>query len=188
MTADPASRSRPSRPSSRPLRVDVTGDRGRAVRAPGLAAWLLRVAPPSARGVVAVALASDARVRELNRRYRGKNRVTDVLSFPAGDGPASGFPTPGRRSPPSDSPPLGDIVIAMGQARRQARVARHPLATELRILALHGLLHLLGHDHERDDGRMGRLERALRRKGGLPAAGLIERGGRRPSPRRSGRR
>jgi probable rRNA maturation factor len=69
---------------------------------------------------------------------------------------------------------LGDIVIARGVATRQARAAGHPFATELRVLALHGLLHLLGHDHERDDGAMARLEARLRRKAGL-AAGLIER-------------
>jgi probable rRNA maturation factor len=69
---------------------------------------------------------------------------------------------------------LGDVVIATGVARRQACRAGHSLLTEYRILALHGLLHLLGYDHERDDGRMLRLERALRRRAGL-AQGLIER-------------
>ncbi len=69
---------------------------------------------------------------------------------------------------------LGDIVIARGVARRQARDAGHPESTELRVLALHGLLHLLGYDHERDTGAMARLERRLRRKGGL-REGLIER-------------
>ena len=69
---------------------------------------------------------------------------------------------------------LGDIVIAGGVARRQAAEAGHGLQTELRVLALHGLLHLLGYDHERDDGQMARLERRLRRRGGL-VEGLIER-------------
>jgi probable rRNA maturation factor len=128
------------------------------VRAPGLARWLCGVAPPRARGVVTVAVVSDARVRALNRRYRGKNRATDVLSFPAEE--------PGE---------LGDVVIAAGVAGRQARDAGHALAVELRVLALHGLLHLLGYDHERDDGRMARLERRLRLRGGL-IEGLIERG------------
>jgi probable rRNA maturation factor len=101
---------------------------------------------------------SDVRVRQLNARYRAKNFATDVLSFAAEE---PGF--------------LGEIVIASGVAQRQARQAGHPIQVELRVLALHGLLHLLGYDHERDDGRMARVERRLRRKGGL-REGLIERG------------
>jgi probable rRNA maturation factor len=128
------------------------------VRAPGLGPWLRGVAPVRARGVVTVAVVPDARVRSLNQRYRGKDAATDVLSFPAGE--------PGE---------LGDVVIAAGVAGRQARQAGHPIAVELRVLALHGLLHLLGYDHEHDDGRMARLERRLRLKGGL-VEGLIERG------------
>ncbi len=104
-----------------------------------------------------MALVPDARVRALNRQYRRKDAPTDVLSFPA-----------------EEKGQLGDVVIAVGVARRQAREAGHSLQTELRVLALHGLLHLLGYDHERDDGRMARLERRLRRKGGL-REGLIER-------------
>ena len=69
---------------------------------------------------------------------------------------------------------LGDVVIAAGVAARQAVQAGHPLQAELRVLALHGLLHLLGYDHQHDDGRMARLERRLRVKGGL-RKGLIER-------------
>jgi probable rRNA maturation factor len=133
------------------LSVEVVG------RAPGLAAWLLSVAPVRARGTITVAIVPDARVRALNRKFRKKDTTTDVLSFPAEE--------PGY---------LGDVVISSGVAARQARAAGHPLATELRVLALHGLLHLLGYDHERDDGRMARLERRLRRMGGL-REGLIER-------------
>jgi probable rRNA maturation factor len=141
-------------PSS--LLVDVVTSG--ALRAPGLGRWLASVAPVRARGAVTVAVVPDARVRALNRRYRRKDAATDVLSFPADE--------PGE---------LGDVVIAAGVAGRQARSAGHPVAVELRVLALHGLLHLLGYDHERDDGRMARLERRLRVKGGL-REGLIERG------------
>jgi probable rRNA maturation factor len=145
---------------SRGARLDVEVVVSEGVRAPGLARWLAEVAPARARGMVTVAIVPDARIRALNREYRRKNLPTDVLSFPADERGC-----------------LGDVVIAAGVARRQAREARHSLQTELRVLALHGLLHLLGYDHERDDGRMARLERRLRRKGGL-VEGLIERGGR----------
>ena len=151
------------------LAVSIVDERGRPVTAPGLAAWLRRVAPARARGVVTVALVSDRRVRDLNRTHRRKDYATDVLSFPS---------EPMALSP---QPFLGDIVIARGMAKRQAREARHSEQTELRVLALHGLLHLLGYDHEQDGGRMLRVERRLRLKGGLPE-GLIERAGsRRPA-------
>jgi len=136
----------------RRLEIEVVG------RAPGLGAWLTSIAPARARGAMTVAIVSDARVRALNRRFRKKNAYTDVLSFPADE--------PGY---------LGDVVISSGVAVRQARAAGHPVSTEVRVLALHGLLHLLGYDHERDDGQMARLERRLRRMGGL-REGLIERG------------
>ena len=144
------SRRTPDSPASR-LRIEVVG------RAPGLAAWLSSLAPARARGAMTIALVSDARVRALNRTYRNKDTATDVLSFPSDE---RGY--------------LGDVVIASGVAQRQAREAGHRLATELRVLALHGLLHLLGYDHERDDGRMAKLERRLRKRGGL-REGLIER-------------
>lgn len=156
------------------LAVDVVLPAG--VRAPGLARWLQSAAPASARGSLSLAVVSDARVRALNLRYRHKDFATDVLSFPAedvsGGESASGRPARARAGPGDRF--LGDVVIAIGVARRQASGARHGLQTELRILALHGLLHLLGYDHERDDGQMARLERRLRRKGGL-REGLIER-------------
>jgi probable rRNA maturation factor len=164
------------------LRVCVGDGLGRRLAVPGLAAWLRRVAPARASGAVGIVLVSDARIRALNRAYRRKDCATDVLSFPSG-----AERRPGRRSP-APSPFLGDIVIARGVARRQARHARHSERTELKILALHGLLHLLGYDHERDDGRMSRLERRLRRRGGL-REGLIERARRstRRQPRRGAR-
>ena len=156
-------------PDSKRLRVSVTDGDGRPVRDGGLARWLESVAPGRARGGVAVALASDARVRALNRQYRRKDAATDVLAFPAQDDAAAD--SPGRRPTA-----LGDIVIATGVARRQAREAGHALQAELRVLALHGLLHLLGYDHHdrADRIRMSRVEARLRRKGGL-RSGLIER-------------
>ena len=145
--------------SGRRLDVSVTDGHGRSVRDGGLSRWLASIAPSAARGEVAIALVTDAHSRKLNSQYRRTNRPTDVLSFPAGPG---GF--------------LGDIVIATGTARKQAREAGHSFQVELRVLALHGLLHLLGYDHEHagDAGRMRRLETRLRRRGGL-RAGLIER-------------
>ncbi|HEU4689997.1 MAG TPA: rRNA maturation RNase YbeY [Vicinamibacterales bacterium] len=138
------------------LRVSVACPDGQDIPR-GLAAWLTRIAPTSARGDLSVALISDRRMRVLNRQFRGKDAVTDVLSFPAG---TRGF--------------LGDIVIAAGVAKRQARAAGHRIQTEIRVLALHGLLHLLGYDHDADDGKMARAEARLRKKAGLPT-GLIER-------------
>jgi probable rRNA maturation factor len=155
-------------PDSKRLHVSVTDGTGRAVRDGGLARWLAAVAPARAMGEVSLALVSDARMRALNRKYRGRDKTTDVLSFSA-DGV------------------LGDIVIATGVARRQAREAGHSYQAELRVLALHGLLHLLGYDHHdrRDNGRMARVEVTLGRKGGL-ATGLIERASARPRARRAG--
>ncbi|MCU0255125.1 MAG: rRNA maturation RNase YbeY [Vicinamibacterales bacterium] len=160
---------RRARATAASLRVIVSDGRGRPARVPGLAAWLQGVAPARARGEMAIALVSDVRMRALNRAYRGRDYATDVLSFPADPLDVVG-----------DLPSLGDVVIATGVARRQARAARHALGTELKVLALHGLLHLLGFDHEspEDGGRMARVEARLRRKGGLPA-GLIEREARR---------
>jgi probable rRNA maturation factor len=162
-------------PDSKRARVTVTDGRGRAVRDGGLARWLSALVPGRAHGDVAVALVTDARVRALNRQYRGVDKATDVLSFAeprdsASDG-ASAWPEPARIGAH-----LGDIVIATGVARRQAREAGHAYATELRVLALHGLLHLLGYDHDdpADAGRMARAEARLRRKGGL-RQGLIAR-------------
>jgi probable rRNA maturation factor len=120
---------------------------------------------------VTIAVVTDRRVRTRNRQYRGIDRATDVLSFPAGDGIGV---APGLQSRRTAF--LGDIVIARGVAARQAREAGHGERTEWRVLALHGLLHLIGYDHEQDGGEMRRAEARLRRKGGL-GAGLIEREG-----------
>ncbi|MBI3402545.1 MAG: rRNA maturation RNase YbeY [Acidobacteria bacterium] len=173
------SRMPPDGQRRRRLRVLIADERGRAARCPGLAGWLTRVAPAKARGVLSIALVSDRRIRQLNRRYRRKDSTTDVLSFPANVKPRR-TRRPRRRVRVISSVSsvvnvfLGDVVIARGVARRQAKAARHSELTELKILALHGLLHLLGYDHGRDAGRMQRLERRLRIKGGL-REGLIER-------------
>jgi probable rRNA maturation factor len=157
----------PDDPSgARRLRVSVSDGRGGPATVRGLAAWLADAAPRRVRGVVHVAVASDQRVRSLNRRYRGVDAVTDVLAFPAGGDPA------GRRGEPRL---LGDIVIARGRAGRQARALGRAFGHEVRVLALHGLLHLLGYDHERDRGQMEAVEKRLRRRGGLET-GLLERG------------
>ena len=142
--------------------MSVVEQGARLCQATGLGRWLARSAPRSARGAVTVAIVSDAALKELNRRFRGVNNVTDVLSFPAEKGPG----VPG--------PFLGDIVIARGMARKQAKTLGHSLTAELRVLTLHGLLHLLGYDHETDRGRMNRVEARLRRKAELPL-GLIAR-------------
>ena len=148
------------------LVVDVV--KPAALRVPGLAAWLRSVAPARARGGVTIAIVPDARVRQLNRQHRRKDRVTDVLSFPASAGRLR------RGRPFEERGYLGDVVIAAGVARRQARSAGHSIQVEVKVLTLHGLLHLLGYDHERDAGKMARLEARLRRMGGL-REGLIER-------------
>lgn len=117
-----------------------------------LRAWLRplldEVAPGG--GSFAVRLAGDRTLQRLNREFRGRDAVTDVLSFPGEPGP--------------EGPHLGDVVIAVPAARRQAGAAGHSAAREVRLLALHGLLHCLGHDHETDGGEMDQLERRLRRR------------------------
>jgi probable rRNA maturation factor len=97
-------------------------------------------------GEIALVLAGDRTLHRLNRDYRGKDKPTDVLSFP---GEAAG---------------LGDIVISVETAERNARRLGRTLPQEIDVLALHGFLHVLGYDHEKDDGRMDRLEQRLRRK------------------------
>ncbi len=131
-----------------------------------------------------MALVSDRRMRALNRMFRGKDYATDVLSFPAGSRErgaplraprvAAEFHRGSGKHGAADATLLGDIVVATGVAARQAKQHGHALGTEFRVLALHGLLHLLGYDHDVDAGRMARSEARLRKKGGLPT-GLIAR-------------
>jgi probable rRNA maturation factor len=103
---------------------------------------------------VTIAFVGDRRMRELNQRFRGINRTTDVLSFPA-------EPAEFEKEELS---PLGDVIISMSRAARQAAENNLTLERETEQLILHGLLHLCGYDHEQDDGEMNRLELTLRRR------------------------
>ena len=114
-------------------------------------------------GEFSVLLTGDDRLRTLNQQYRGIDKATDVLSFPA---------------LPEAAPSGGDLAISLDVASKQAAYYGHTLQMELKILILHGLLHLAGYDHERDLGQMRRREARLRKQFGL-AAGLVERSGRR---------
>jgi probable rRNA maturation factor len=116
------------------------------------------------RGQVTVLLTTDEATRKLNRKFRGKNKVTDVLSFPS-EGPIRG--TGAEKI-------AGDLAISVTSALGQAKEHGHSLTTEIKVLILHGLLHLAGYDHEADNGKMARRERLLRSGFGLPQ-GLIER-------------
>ena len=114
------------------------------------------------KGQVSVLLTTDAAIRKLNRQFRGKNKATDVLSFPAEGVGAEGV--------------AGDLAVSVTTALSQAAEQGHPLTTEIKVLILHGLLHLAGYDHEADTGQMARRERVLRERLKLPQ-GLIERSG-----------
>jgi probable rRNA maturation factor len=127
-----------ARPAWRGLAPPCSRLLGRLLRATRRARW-----------GVTLLLASDAEVRRLNRVFRGEDRSTDVLSFPARD-----VLEPGR-------PHLGDLAVSVPQARRQARRARWTVQEEVALLVTHGYLHLLGYDHEVDDGEMRRLEERL---------------------------
>jgi probable rRNA maturation factor len=130
--------------------TELTLDRfvARARRAAGL------------KGLVNVLLTSSAEVKSLNRRFRGKDKATDVLSFPAEPGSRSKF--------------AGEIALSTEIAVKNARLLGHSAAEEVKILVLHGILHLRGYDHECDNGKMARREKRLRSQLGLPQ-GLIER-------------
>ena len=102
---------------------------------------------------VSIAFVDDEAMKSLNRKFRHKNRTTDVLTFPADET----YGDPRRKGKP-----LGDIVISVDQARRQATDEKHSVATEVRYLLLHGVLHALGYDHETDKGEMNALEATVR--------------------------
>lgn len=134
-----------------PLEVAIVDrQRARRIAARPLRRFVLRLAserPAAEGGSVGVALVGDVAMRRYNREFRGKDRTTDVLSFPDGE---DGH--------------VGDVVISVPQAGRQARERGHSVGREVRLLLVHGWLHLLGYDHETDDGTMARLERRLVRR------------------------
>jgi probable rRNA maturation factor len=117
------------------------------------------------RGTVNVLLTSSSAVRSLNLRFRRENKTTDVLSFPV---------TPSISESRNRAKLAGEVAISADIALKNSFRLGHPAAQEVKILALHGILHLAGFDHERDNGDMARKEVELRRALGLPA-GLIER-------------
>jgi len=118
-------------------------------------------------GEISVLLTNDRRLRELNQQFRKKDAPTDVLSFPAVDWSGEAGQRPASKS-------AGDLAISLDTAAQQAEAFGHSLATEVKVLILHGALHLAGFDHERDDGKMARCESRLRKHFDLPP-GLIQR-------------
>jgi probable rRNA maturation factor len=131
----------------------------RRIRRAELRRFLDDLARSVTRGrAISCLITGDAEIRRLNRRFRGKNSATDVLSFPSGG--HHGF--------------AGDLGISIDRARLQAAEYGHSLEDELRILMLHGALHLAGHDHETDSGQMAKAEARWRKRLGLPL-GLIQR-------------
>ena len=142
--------------------VAVTPPRAHRLPTPVTLSRFLKSAQTAVRlkGQVTVLLTTDPAIRKLNRQFRGKNKATDVLSFPAEGIGAEEI--------------AGDLAISVPTALRQAVEQGHTLSTEIKVLILHGLLHLFGYDHEADNGKMARRERLLRARLILPQ-GLIER-------------
>ena len=128
--------------------IEITGSAPRLTQRE-VAAFARKVLLASAQdiGEISIAFVDDATMRGLNRKFRNKNKSTDVLTFPGEN--------------------ACEIVISIDQARRQAQNEKHSLATELRYLLLHGILHGLGYDHETDNGEMNELEVEVREKVGL---------------------
>jgi probable rRNA maturation factor len=139
------------------------------IQAAGLSRFLARVRRELRLGrrEMTICLMNDAEIAGLNGRFRGKRKPTDVLSFPAealnGNGKNGRYPHAKRAA----GNYLGDIAISPAAARRNARRYGRTLEEELRVLMLHGVLHLLGYDHEADNGQMDRAETRLRRRLGL---------------------
>jgi len=126
--------------------------------------WLELVGQIAKQRAASCLITTDAELRRMNREFLHKDYATDVLSFPVGD----------------DSELVGEIAISLDRASAQAAELGHDVEQELRILMLHGLLHLTGLDHEQDSGEMARAEARWRKKFGLPV-GLIERASAKPT-------
>jgi probable rRNA maturation factor len=152
----------------------LTGHGISSITRPAVARFLMRARKAAGlNGEVHVLLADDATLKRLNKTFRGKNKATDVLSFPAG--PSTVF----FNEP--DAPEFaGDLAISLETAARHAARYGHTLADEVRILLLHGVLHLAGYDHETDSGEMAAREAELRQKLALPS-GLIARAAKPPA-------
>jgi len=130
------------------MTIEITGSAPRLSRREVTAfARTVLLAAGEEIGELSIAFVDDAAMRSLNRKFRNKNKTTDVLTFPGDD--------------------ACEIVISIDQARRQARSEKHSIATELRYLLVHGILHGLGYDHETDNGQMNDLEVEVREKVGL---------------------
>jgi len=143
------------------ITIDPPSNFATALSTPTLTRFLNRARTSvGVRGQVDVLLANDPTLRHLNKTFRGKNKPTDVLSFPAPSTFAAKH--------------AGDLAISLETAARQAAAHGHPLPDEIKILILHGLLHLSGEDHETDNGEMAAREATLRRELRLPTT-LIER-------------
>jgi rRNA maturation RNase YbeY len=144
------------------LRVDVRSRAGGAPAAARVRSVLARAGRTAGAGSsgVSVLFCADSRMRALNRRWRGEDRPTDVLAFPADSGL-------GTRDSRLGEGFLGDIVISVPYADRQARRREESRSREIDRLLVHGLLHLMGYDHEADDGEMNALERRVRRRLGI---------------------
>ncbi len=147
--------------------VEVTGEAVPRFSRREMAAWTRQVLlalekmdrMPDEISEVSIAIVDDATMTGLNRKFRRKSKTTDVLTFPADDS----YNDPSQKG----VRPLGDIVISIDQARRQAADEKHSTATEVRYLILHGILHALGYDHETDRGEMNELELEVRGAVGL---------------------
>lgn len=145
------------------IRVEISGPAVPGLARRDLANFTRRVvravdradAAPFQPTEVSIAFVRDARMKALNHQFRGKRATTDILTFGADPEEAD------------QSRPLGELVISVDQARRQARQEKHPLATEIRYLVVHGVLHAFGFDHDTDQGEMNALELRIRDEVGL---------------------